>query len=203
MASRFAPTPRTERETGLEPATPSLEGWRSTRLSYSRLVPWCAQSSPVRERVCYHPSRRSPSRCEEAVCASHAGDSLGEQSPSGEWRIRTSVGISRQIYSLLPLAARATLPLIQTRAGARIRTADLLITNQLLSQLSYASPLATLTKSDRCGSAQRNARGRGLLCRRNYRFCSQARQAWPRRLAAPRSMSAPDHERGDACGERD
>jgi hypothetical protein len=26
-----------ERETGLEPATPSLEGWRSSQLSYSRV----------------------------------------------------------------------------------------------------------------------------------------------------------------------
>ncbi len=27
-----------ERETGLEPATPSLEGWRSSQLSYSRMI---------------------------------------------------------------------------------------------------------------------------------------------------------------------
>ena len=30
---------------------------------------------------------------------------------SGEWRIRTSVGMSRQIYSLLPLSTRATPPI--------------------------------------------------------------------------------------------
>ena len=156
MASRFAPTPRTERETGLEPATPSLEGWRSTRLSYSRLVPWCAQSSPVRERVCYHPTRRAPSRRggRSASINQHHRLGPGNNSHSGEWRIRTSVGISRQIYSLLPLAARATLPLVQIRAGERTRTSDLLITNQLLSQLSYASPLATLTKSDPFGGAR-------------------------------------------------
>ncbi len=55
----------------------------------------------------------------------------------GEWRIRTSVGISRQIYSLIPLSTRATPH--KNGAGGRIRTDDLLITNQLLSQLSYAS----------------------------------------------------------------
>ena len=27
-----------ERETGFEPATPSLEGWRSSQLSYSRIL---------------------------------------------------------------------------------------------------------------------------------------------------------------------
>ena len=59
----------------------------------------------------------------------------------------------------------------ETRAGARTRTADLLITNQLLSQLSYASPLATLGKLDRCGRAQGSARQRAALPA-NYRFCS-------------------------------
>ena len=44
----------------------------------------------------------------------------------------------RQIYSLLPLSTRAT-PHENYGAGERTRTSDLLITNQLLSQLSYAS----------------------------------------------------------------
>ena len=52
----------------------------------------------------------------------------------GEGRIRTSEGISRQIYSLLPLAAREPL---QTRARSvqadgQNRTGNLLITSQLL-----------------------------------------------------------------------
>ena len=61
-----------ERETGLEPATPSLEGSRSSQLSYSR---------PIYFFKFHH----------------------------GEGRIRTSEGKRRQIYSLLPLAARAPL----------------------------------------------------------------------------------------------
>jgi hypothetical protein len=40
-----------ERETGLEPATPSLEGWRSSQLSYSRLAPWCPQDGEGRIRT--------------------------------------------------------------------------------------------------------------------------------------------------------
>ena len=60
-----------ERETGLEPATPSLEGSRSSQLSYSR----------PKSSLFY----------------------------GGEGRIRTFEGICRQIYSLLPLAARAPL----------------------------------------------------------------------------------------------
>ena len=39
LSARATPPARAahlERETGLEPATPSLEGWRSSQLSYSR-----------------------------------------------------------------------------------------------------------------------------------------------------------------------
>ena len=82
----------------------------------------------------------------------------------GERRIRTSVGVRRQIYSLLPLTARPS-PLrfsihrtailtmqvavaqisnlllffiiLSLRADGGIWTHDLLITNQLLYQLSY------------------------------------------------------------------
>ena len=47
----------------------------------------------------------------------------------------------RQIYSLIPLATRepAHIKMIKIRAGGRTRTPDLLITNQLLYQLSYTS----------------------------------------------------------------
>ena len=45
---------------------------------------------------------------------------------------------SQQIYSLSPLATRE-IPHICFGAGGRIRTPDLLITNQLLYQLSYTS----------------------------------------------------------------
>ena len=53
----------------------------------------------------------------------------------GRW-IRTIEAEKQQIYSLPPLAAREP-PHIG--AGGRIRTPDLLITNQLLYQLSYTS----------------------------------------------------------------
>ena len=87
---------------------------------------------------------------------------------SGQGRIRTFEGMSRQIYSLMRLTA--SLParqlcstkrtrfskriIIFTRflwAGDRIWTDDLLITNQLLYQLSYASiltPEHNLSPSD-------------------------------------------------------
>ena len=47
----------------------------------------------------------------------------------------------RQIYSLLPLATREPthIELQKNGAGGRTRTPDLLITNQLLYQLSYTS----------------------------------------------------------------
>ena len=64
----------------------------------------------------------------------------------GGGRIRTFVGVSRQIYSLLPLATRAPhrfslfadLSFVG-RADGENRTPNLLITNQLLCQLSYVS----------------------------------------------------------------
>ena len=54
----------------------------------------------------------------------------------GESRIRTYEGVSQQIYSLPPLAAWVS-PQFEHGANGRIRTPDLLITNQLLYQLSY------------------------------------------------------------------
>ena len=49
--------------------------------------------------------------------------------------------LSQQIYSLPPLTARESL---QNGAGERSRTPDLLITSQLLYQLSYASVTETV-----------------------------------------------------------
>ena len=46
----------------------------------------------------------------------------------------------QQIYSLSPLATREIPQILyEIGAGGRIRTPDLLITNQLLYQLSYTS----------------------------------------------------------------
>ena len=96
----FCPYFYLERETGFEPATPSLEGWRSSQLSYTRISLkkwWGGEDSNLR-------------------------------------RLR------RQIYSLLPLAAREPLQLYYSSgAGDGTRTRNLLITNQLLYRLSYAS----------------------------------------------------------------
>ncbi len=55
----------------------------------------------------------------------------------GRWWIRTTEVERQQIYSLPPLAAREISPI--RGAGGRTRTPDLLITNQLLYQLSYTS----------------------------------------------------------------
>src|SRR5215831_18279113 len=77
-----------ERETGLEPATPSLEGLCSSQLSYSRLKLFC---------VCLRGLRFVVGRC--------AG---------GEGRIRTSEGVSQRVYSpsqltaLVPLRGRSS-----------------------------------------------------------------------------------------------
>src|SRR4051794_2299260 len=82
---------------------------------------------------------------------------LSLQPPTdGGGRIRTFVGVSRQIYSLLPLAAWVPHPcparcdltpccvtvdeaVHPTRADGENRTRNRLITNQVLCQLSYVS----------------------------------------------------------------
>ena len=58
----------------------------------------------------------------------------------------------QQIYSLSPLATRE-IPQIygySIGAGGRIRTPDLLITNQLLYQLSYTSISISVAYFNRC-----------------------------------------------------
>ena len=57
---------------------------------------------------------------------------------------------SQQIYSLSPLATWVLLQIyaVENGAGGRIRTPDLLITNQLLYQLSYTSVKRQLINSE-------------------------------------------------------
>jgi hypothetical protein len=58
--------------------------------------------------------------------------------------------VDRQIYSLLLLAAQPSLHaehFIASGAGDGTRTRDLLITNQLLYQLSYASANSFISKT--------------------------------------------------------
>ena len=69
-----------ERETGLEPATPSLEGLCSSQLSYYRPKLFC-------------------------VYLRHRTRFLG-----GEGRIRTSEGVSQRVYSPSQLTALVPLP---------------------------------------------------------------------------------------------
>ena len=94
-----------ERETGFEPATPSLEGSCSSQLSYSRGPPF---PSDLRRL------RRSPSQ--------HLSN--GPYASGGEGRIRTSEGISQQIYSLPRLAASVPLR-IYSASETRQRVAAL------------------------------------------------------------------------------
>ena len=57
----------------------------------------------------------------------------------GRGWIRTIEAEKQQIYSLPPLATRELSHIQINGAGGRTRTPDLLITNQLLYQLSYTS----------------------------------------------------------------
>jgi hypothetical protein len=72
----------------------------------------------------------------------------------GGRRIRTSEVVRRQIYSLFPLAARESLQgesySVLCGAGDGTRTRNLLITSQLLYQLSYASATRQLTLNRNC-----------------------------------------------------
>jgi hypothetical protein len=86
------------------------------QLSYSRIVP--AWDPPPLRNTC-----------------PEAADRLRVN--GGESRIRTYEAVKQQIYSLPPLATWVS-PLVPIHgANGRIRTPDLLITNQLLYQLSY------------------------------------------------------------------
>ena len=78
--------------------------------------------------------------------------SLSFSCPGGGWWVRTTVGISRQMYSLLPLATRATLPgntPLVGRAGDETLTHNRRFTKPVLYQLSYASiTAAAVLRSD-------------------------------------------------------
>ncbi len=68
----------------------------------------------------------------------------------GGWGwIRTNVGASQRFYRPPPLATRAPIHMIlfnYNGAGDGTRTRNLLITNQLLCQLSYASGVLSMLK---------------------------------------------------------
>jgi hypothetical protein len=119
-----------ERETSLELATLCLEGRYSSQLSYSR--PNFCDYAPVKP-------------ASYVISSFHRVD---KKLNGGQGRVRTFEGRSQQIYSLSPLATRAPAHLLyisfdtysqKLGAGNGTRTRNLLITNQLLYQLSYAS----------------------------------------------------------------
>ena len=66
----------------------------------------------------------------------------------GERRIRTSVGRCPADLQSAAFNRSAISPRSQTGAGGRTRTGDLLITNQLLYQLSYASKTSNFQRHD-------------------------------------------------------
>ena len=151
-----APRKNLERETGIEPATNSLEGCDST----TELLP------PTRSLTCsfalqrasppYPKSLRSESAVAVPTRQSHnqlvlAATAVLACRPQlaasqrakagGEGRIRTSEGLGRQIYSLLRLTAslprRAVAPTFQRRRRVGPLTAESTIS------LSGFAPLAT------------------------------------------------------------
>ena len=58
----------------------------------------------------------------------------------GGWWIRTTEGIASR-FTVCPLWPLGKSPIYNFGAGGRTRTPDLLITNQLLYQLSYTSTI--------------------------------------------------------------
>jgi hypothetical protein len=103
-----------ERETGFEPATLSLEGWRSSQLSYSRHV------IQMVERGGFEPPKAYADRF--TVCSLW---------PLGN--LSRSFLIDNKGFFMLAKSH------LSSGAGDGTRTRNLLITNQLLYLLSYAS----------------------------------------------------------------
>ena len=96
----------------------------------------------------------------------------------------------QQIYSLSPLATRE-IPHICFGAGGRIRTPDLLITNQLLYQLSYTSISISGVYLNRCS----------CVCQHKSSVMHHISYPWMR---GPRSrrLTAELADRYDACPAR-
>ena len=131
---------QSERKTRLELATYSLEGYRSTK--------WATSAYNWRLSIEDWTFR---------INAQFSTTNFQFSKNCGQRRIRTSVLVREQIYSLSPLATRPSaqvmyeawnlnykgsvvptsdlIPTLWAEEGSR--TPDLLITNQLLYQLSY------------------------------------------------------------------
>ncbi len=152
-----------ERETGLEPATPSLEGLCSSQLSYSRLeLPRIAncvalrggegriRTSEGRSQQVYslsrlttsvplrrtaHTPRRKNVKNPSPLGAPHSLEDLGPKPLCVEPVQRDRTLLTRRRKPALPPRSPAS----GSGAGEGTRTSNLLITSQLLYQLSYAS----------------------------------------------------------------
>jgi hypothetical protein len=152
-----------ERETGIEPATNSLEGCDST----TELLPPVAATRQLSMDASGNHTTRDNGKHQKMV------ERGGFEPPKDE---------VRQIYSLLPLAAQQSLRSASARssqleaavscltgAGDGTRTRDLLITNQLLYQLSYASKLPVF-KDTTASARHENCRQTGAT-RRGTKNC--------------------------------
>ena len=138
-----------ERETGFEPATPSLEGLCSSQLSYSRVVELLVsnggegriRTSEGRSQQVY-----SLSRLTTSVPLRRPGPSVKKPAPTST-PTHSRPGRFVPYYVLaLPVLCRVLAMSASSRsapggrgAGEGTRTSNLLITSQLLCQLSYAS----------------------------------------------------------------
>jgi hypothetical protein len=126
-----------ERETGFEPATNSLEGCDST----PELLP----QGPAIVLLSFEPSSTRSAPADSM--APQLNDSVKN---GGEWRIRTSVGRGPADLQSAAFDRSANSPRVfepSSGAGDGTRTRDLLITNQLLYQLSYASANFMISKT--------------------------------------------------------
>ena len=106
-----------ERETRLELATLSLEGWRSSQLSYSRVFMWLNIWWWVKDSNLRRHSQQIYSLPSLATWVTH------------------------HLYSFVVLLVQTLIIIVLNGAGKGTRTPDLLITNQLLYQLSYTSTI--------------------------------------------------------------
>jgi hypothetical protein len=138
-----------ERETGFEPATPSLEGSRSSQLSYSRVTRIARASALVIRRATPHRGLCASHLCRAST--PHASARTGwwgeedlnlrrheptdlQSAPFGRLGISPGFrGVSPETCVHIAIEAR------YGGAGGGNRTPDPLITNQLLYLLSYAS----------------------------------------------------------------
>ena len=89
--------------------------------------------------ICFFTARRAAalSRAGEKI---KKADRLRNRLFGGGWWIRTTEGIASR-FTVCPLwpLGKSPMSCYEIGAGGRIRTPDLLITNQLLYQLSYTS----------------------------------------------------------------